>query len=142
MHRIELVQEIPAPPDRVWAVYTDHEGWQRWAGIDEVVLRQQGYPPPNGLGAIRVIRHRGTAVEEEITAFESPKRMTYRLIAGAPIREHQGEVRLEPSGSGTRLSWNVEFKALIPGTGPVLRWVVERMLRRILTRLADYDFSA
>ena len=126
MQRIEPVQEIPAPPDRVWAVYTDHEGWQRWAGIGEVVLRQQGYPPPNGLGAIRVIRHSGTAVEEEITAF---------------IREHRGEVRLEPSGSGTRLSWNVEFKALIPGTGPLVRWVVERMLRRILTRLADYDFS-
>ncbi len=142
MQRIELSQEIPAPPDAVWAVYTDHEGWQRWAGVGEVVLRQQGHPPPNGLGAIRVIRQSGIAVEEEVTAFDPPKRMEYRLTAGAPIRDHRGQVVFEPVESGTRVGWTVEFRPWIPGTGPVLRWVLERALRGVLTRLAAYPFSA
>jgi len=142
MQRIELRQEIPAPPDVVWAVYTDHEGWQRWAGMGEVVLRQQGHPPPNGLGAIRVIRSAGVAVEEEVTAFDPPKYMEYRLTAGVPIREHRGEVRFEPSSGGTRIDWTVEFRPLIPGTGRLLRWVFERALRGVLTRLAAYPFGS
>jgi uncharacterized protein YndB with AHSA1/START domain len=46
--QIEVTQAIAAPPDKVFAIYTDHVGWERWAGVKEVVLRQTGDPPPNG----------------------------------------------------------------------------------------------
>jgi len=142
MQQIELCQEIPAPPEVVWAVYTDHEGWSRWAGVKEVVLRQPGHPPPNGLGAIRVIRQSGVAIEEEITAFDPPKRMEYRLTAGAPLRDHRGQVQFEPTSGGTRLTWTVEFRPWIPGTGWLVRRVLERTLRGILERLVSYPFAS
>ena len=135
--QIELSQTVPAPPDRVFAFYTDHVGWERWAGVKEVVLRQTGDPPPNGLGAIRVIRARGMAIEEEITAFEPPRRLGYRLVAGAPVRDHAGEVRFEPDAAGTRVTWTVRFRPLIPGTGWLLRRVLERGLRDVLAALAE-----
>ncbi len=75
MQEIDLEAQVPAPREAVWKVYTDHVGWQSWAGVQEVVLRQQGDPPPDGLGAIRVIRSRGIAIEEEVTAFTPPERM-------------------------------------------------------------------
>ncbi|HTO08561.1 MAG TPA: SRPBCC family protein [Myxococcota bacterium] len=134
--QIELTQHVAAPPDRVFAVYTDHAGWERWAGVKEVVLRQKGDPPPNGLGAIRVIRARGMAIEEEVTGFDPPRRMTYRLVAGAPVRDHEGVVRFEPDGAGTRVTWNVRFRPLVPGTGWLLRRVLEGGLRDVLARLA------
>src|SRR5882672_283157 len=115
--QIEVTQAIAAPPDQVFAIYTDHVGWERWAGVKEVVLRQQGDPPPNGLGAIRVIRARGMAIEEEVTVFEPPTRMAYRLVAGAPVRDHEASVRFEPDGSGTRVTWSVRFRPVVPGTG-------------------------
>ena len=134
--QIELTQHVAAAPDRVFDFYTDHVGWERWAGVREVVLRQQGDPPPNGLGAIRVIRARGMAIEEEVTGFERPRRMSYRLVAGAPVRDHEGVVRFEPDGAGTRVTWSIRFRPLVPGTGWLLRRMLEGGLRDVLARLA------
>lgn len=134
--QIEVSELVPAAPEEVFARYTDHQGWVDWAGVKEVVLRQQGHPAPNGLGAIRVIRQSGMAIEEEITGFDPPKRMAYRLVAGAPIRDHSGEVRFDREGAGTRVTWKVEFRPLVPGTGGLIRRVLERGLRDTLARLA------
>lgn len=134
--QIELTQHVAAPPERVFAFYTDHVGWERWAGVKEVVLRQHGDPPPNGLGAIRVIRSRGMAIEEEVTGFDPPRRMTYRLVAGAPVRDHEGVVRFDPDGAGTRVTWSIRFRPLVPGTGWLLRRMLEGGLRDVLARLA------
>jgi uncharacterized protein YndB with AHSA1/START domain len=136
MLQIELAQHVSAPPARVFALYTDHVGWEKWAGVKEVVLRQTGDPPPNGLGAIRVIRASGMAIEEEVTAFEPPTRMAYRLVAGAPVRDHEGVVRFEPDGVGTRVTWTVRFRPVVPGTGWLLRRILERSLRDVLAKLA------
>ena len=140
--QIELSRHVPAPPARVFALYTDHVGWEKWAGVKEVVLRQQGDPPPNGLGAIRVIRARGMAIEEEITGFEPPTRMTYRLVAGAPVRDHEGVVTFAADGSGTRVSWTVRFRPAVPGTGWLLRALLERGLRDVLARLETHAARA
>lgn len=134
--QIEISEHVPASPAAVFARYTDHERWVDWAGVKEVVLRQQGHPAPNGLGAIRVIRQAGMAIEEEITAFDPPKRMAYRLVAGAPVRDHSGEVRFEADGAGTRVTWKVSFRPLIPGTGWLLRRALERGLQTVLASLA------
>lgn len=136
MRELKVQAEIPASPERVWAVYTDHRGWVKWAGVREVVLRQEGEPPPDGLGATRVIRTAGLAIEEEVIAFEPPKRMVYRLVAGLPIRNHQGEVLFEATGRGTRVLWRVRFDPLLPGTGGLLVWALRRALGDVLARLS------
>jgi len=136
--QIEVAQQVAAPRERVFDFYTDYAGWPRWAGVKEVVLRQRGDPPPNGLGAIRVVRAGGMAIEEEVTAFERPARMGYRLIAGAPIRDHGGEVRFEPDGAGTRVVWTVRFRPLVPGTGWLVRSLLERGIRSALKGLAEH----
>jgi uncharacterized protein YndB with AHSA1/START domain len=130
MRSFELESEIAAPAERVFAVISDHVGWRDWAGVQEVVLRQRGDPAPNGLGAIRVIRRGGLAIEEEVVSFEPPKRITYRVQAGIPVRDCEVEIRLTPAGAATRVSWSVRFRPLVPGTGGLL----ERLIR---ARLAD-----
>lgn len=140
MQEILLESQVPAPPDAVWTVFTDHVGWERWAGVREVVLRQRGDPPPNGLGAIRVIRSNGVAIEEEITFFDPPQRMSYRLVGGLPVHDYSGEVRLEPSEGGTAVRWSVRFRPWVPGTGRLLRLALERTLGSVLERLAGRDW--
>ena len=141
MPEFRLQGTVAAPPEAVWRVFTDHCGYTRWAGVQEVVLRQQGDPPPNGLGAIRVMRSRGIAVEEEITAFEPPKYLAYRLVGGIPVRNYEAEVHLDPCDSGTRLTWHVRFDALIPFTGRLLARLIESGLQDILVRLARVPFE-
>ena len=96
---------------------------------------------PLSVGASRVVRSRGIAIEEEVIAFEPPRRMVYRLVAGAPIRNHQGEVRFSPSATGTLVEWTVRFDPLIPFTGALVARVIRAGLQDFLKRLAAYDFE-
>jgi len=134
--------QIKAPRDAVWAVYTDHRGWVNWAGVKEVVLRQQGDPAPNGVGARRVVRASGIAVEEEIVAFEPPKRMVYRIVGGIPIVNHEACVQFEETPEGTHLIWNVRFDPLIPLTGGLMARLMKAGLQQILDRFAACDFES
>ena len=140
MQAFELVARIPASAEQVFGVLTDHRGLADWSGAREVVLRQDGDPPPNGLGAIRVIRGAGLAIEEEVTAFDPPKRMSYRISAGLPIRDHQGEVQVTPLEDASEVRWKVCFRPLVPGTGPLLRYLLRRGLEGVLARLTRYAF--
>ena len=142
MRRVEVEGTVAAPRPAVWKVFTDHVGWTRWAGVKEVVLRQQGDPPPNGLGAIRVIRSGGLAIEEEIVAFDAPKRLAYRLVAGIPVRAHEAEVRLDVCDSGTRITWTARFEPVVPFTGAILAGLMRRTFRDTLDRLARVEFDA
>jgi uncharacterized protein YndB with AHSA1/START domain len=142
MQDIEIELEIPAPPHQVWAVLSDHSRMADWAGLREVVLRHPGDPPPDGLGAIRVVRARGLSVEEEVTRFEPPRRLEYRIVAGLPVRSYRGEVELAEAGGRTRLRWSVRFEPRIPGTGWILRRVLTGTLRAMLEGLEHYPFPA
>jgi uncharacterized protein YndB with AHSA1/START domain len=138
MQHLELTREIPAEPERVFEILSDHEGMVQWSGAREVVLRHPGDPPPNGLGAARVIRALGVAFEEEIVAYDPPKRMEYRVVAGLPIREHHGEILVEPEGEASRVVWKVRFRPLIPGTGWLFRRLIHRNLDEALAGLARF----
>jgi uncharacterized protein YndB with AHSA1/START domain len=132
----ELVSEIAAPVERVWAVISDHAGWQAWSGAQEVVVRQQGDPPPGGLGTIRVLRRGGFAIEEEVVGFEPPLWLAYRVTAGIPVRDCGVEIRLAPSGAATHVTWRVRFRPLVPGTGWLLSRVIRARLAGALAGLA------
>ncbi len=135
MQQIECTAHIEASPERVFELISDHEGMARWSDAREVVLRHPGYPAPNGVGAVRVIRARGVAVEEEVVAYDPPKRMEYRVTAGIPVRDHHGEIVLEPVAGGTQVVWRVRFRPRIPGTGWLLRRGMEGALNRMLSQL-------
>ena len=140
MSRVEVDRLFPHPVDRVFLRYTDHAGWTDWAGVGRVYLTRDGSPDPNGKGAVRAFSS-SPGLREEVVRFEPPSLMEYRVIQGpVPMRDHLGEVRFTPEGSGTRLSWRVTFRSAIPGLG----WLLERgftvLFRRMLAGLArDLD---
>jgi uncharacterized protein YndB with AHSA1/START domain len=137
MRRVELTTRVEASPERVFEILTDHEGMVRWSGAKEAVLRHPGDPPPNGVGAVRVLRMSGFAIEEEILAYDPPKRMEYRLLAGVPIRDHHGEIRVDPDASGSRVVWSMRFRPRIPGTGWLMERITLHLLSNVLTRLTN-----
>jgi uncharacterized protein YndB with AHSA1/START domain len=135
MRRIELEQYIAAPPSRVWPVLSDHEAMPRWMSVREVVRRRSGSPEPNGVGAIRTIRGMGLVIEEQVTGWKLGERFEYVLTEGAPLRDHTGEMVLEPAEGGTLVRWCVRFRPLIPGTGALIERLVRAGLARGLVRL-------
>lgn len=131
MNHVEVTRELSHPRARVFARYTDHERWGEWTGLGRVRLVKDGAPERDGIGAIRAFAAAGP-LREEVTGYEAPSRMTYRIAAGGfPITDHHGEVVFEETGAGTRVTWRVRFRSRLPGTG----WLIERGLRRLFTTL-------
>ena len=133
MDGIALERQVMAPTSRVFAVVADHECMPEWFPAREVVRRRPGSPHPDGVGAVRVVRASGLAVEEAVTAFEPGERLSWTLVAGAPLRSARGDVRLLASGGGTRVRWSVEFETSVPGTS----WLARRVFARTLARALD-----
>jgi len=137
MQQVNAVRTVAASPQRVWDVFTDHAGWKDWSGLRHSTLEKEGSPHRNGTGAVRCLGSYGFNAFEEIFDFEPPSRMTYRLLKGGlPMKNHRGEVRLEPEGAGTRLTWRCSFDTGIPGLGWLLRLYIDRFFRSTLERFA------
>ena len=138
-----MTRRFAEPPERVFAVYSDHAGWTRWAGLGRARLAVAGEGDPNGTGAVRVVGPGPFAAREEILDFEPPRRMSYRLLnGGLTMRDHLGEVLFEPDAGGTRVVWRCRFEAPVPGTGGLLRALVTRVFRRALEGLAARGLGA
>lgn len=142
MHHVETEQIVEAPPETVWAKYTDHVGWSRWAGLGNVTLEREGSPTKNGVGAIRVFNN-GIKVREEVLSFEAPSRMTYRLVSGAfPLTNHLGTVLFEPHPQGTRVVWRCQFDSRLPFVGGLIEKSLQRLFSKTLSRLVRKGMSA
>jgi uncharacterized protein YndB with AHSA1/START domain len=129
VHEIVIQQRFAAAPARVFELVTDHVGFGRWVGAD-IRLEHPGEPPPNGLGAVRVIHVRGLAIREEVIRFEAPHAMDYRVIGGAPFRDHLGEVRVEPDNGGARLDYRIRFAWPWFAGGALVGALLARQLER------------
>ncbi len=95
---------------------------------------REGVPAPHGVGAVRnfaIGGRRGryrTVSREECVGYDRPRRFSYVLVSGLPVRNYRADVDLTPDpsgGTGTAISWTGGFEPTIPGTG----WVLQRFLR-------------
>ena len=55
MSSVHVTRSIPAPPEAVFDLLTDHADYDRFRGIGGSELLGEGDPPPNGVGALRRI---------------------------------------------------------------------------------------
>lgn len=131
---------IAAPIDQVWLHYTNHRGWEQLMGAGQVILDPEGQSEPNGVGCVRHVRVAGLEmVAEEITRFDAPSRMEYRIVkGGGPIRSHAGEVLLREQSGGTLVTWRCRFESSVPGMGPLIAWSVKQFFTFLLRRLDKY----
>lgn len=140
MSRAHAQRSFRQPPAAVFARYTDHASWTEWAGFGRVTLARAGTDVPNGVGAVRAFAA-APKLREEVTRFEPPYRMEYRVTAGAfPLADHHGEVVFTPEGTGTRVRWDVTFRSRVPGLGLPIARALGVVFGRVLAGLArDLD---
>ena len=140
-HVIEAKAHSNASREAVWALVADAEGWSRWGAWSSVEIRREGNPPPAGLGAIKALTsqtRRPIVSVEEITVFEPPARLGYKLIEGGlPLRDYVASITLEPAAEGgTDITWRSQFNAKIPLTGGMFRRALGRFIQATAERLA------
>lgn len=110
-------RQVGAPPEIVFDVLTDHRRYAEMTSLRKAELEREGDPAPNGLGAIRVLTLLGPPMREEVIAYEPPRRFSYTILSGLPVRDHVGTVELTPSDGGTRIVYAVHTTPTVPFGG-------------------------
>jgi uncharacterized protein YndB with AHSA1/START domain len=113
-------RQVAAPPETVFAVLTDHRRYSELTPLRKSELERQGEPAPNGVGAIRKLSAVGPPLREEVVAYESPTRFSYKLLSGLPVRDHLGTVELTARDGGTRVVYAVRTTPTVPLVGAVV----------------------
>ena len=137
MATFTLVADVAAPPAVVFDVLSDHRGYAAISRIRSAELEREGDPPPNGVGAIRVLRAVGPPLREEIVAYEPNRRLVYKLLSGAPLRDHVGTVELAESERGTRMSYRIDTTPTVPLLGGVAVRVVRFAVKSLVDGIVE-----
>lgn len=130
---IDVTAHSRATPDVVFGLLTDGSTWPRWSPIESVELEREGDPPPEGPGAIRVLRRGRTTGRDQIVDVAPDQLFGYVSLSGVPVRDYHADVELQLSAGGTDIHWRASFLPKMRGTG----WILERGLRRFLQQCAQ-----
>ena len=134
MTEFTLTRTTPAPIETVFDALTNHRGIADyvWA-VRRSTLDREGTPAPNGVGAIRRIEAVGPPIVEEIIDYQRPTRYAYKMLSGAPVRDHVGTVELREAGTGTTVTWHLRSTPKIPGAD----WLLSAVLKRVIGELLN-----
>ncbi|BBZ72839.1 MULTISPECIES: SRPBCC family protein [Mycobacterium] len=134
MIEFTLTRTSTAPIETVFDAMTDHRAIAAHTrGFRRSTLDREGNPAPNGVGAIRRLVAIGPPFVEEIIEYERPTRYAYKMLSGAPTRNHIGTIQLRETGTGTEVSWQLRSTLKIPGVErlmlPVFKKVIDELLK-------------
>lgn len=139
MIEFTLTRTTTTPIETVFDALTDHRAIADyvWA-VRRSTLDREGVPAPNGVGAVRRLEAAGPPIVEEIIEYQRPTRYAYKLLSGAPVRDHVGTVKLREAGTGTEVSWHLRSTPKLPG----LSWLLSPVLKRVIGELLKGGIKA
>ena len=134
---INATAHSTATVDEVWALVADVSTWTEWGRWREATIEQPGTDSRGGVGAVRRFRTGRTTTRELIVAIEAPRRFSYELLSGLPIRDYRADIALSaaPDG-GTDITWCSHFEGIMPGQGGFMRMFLGRFIADCARRVA------
>lgn len=126
-----ITVDIAAPPERVWAVMSDPEGWPQWTrSVKKIVLLD---PPPIRVGhRARIHQPRLPPALWKITRYEPGRSFTW--VSWAPGVNVVAHHLVEPADVGTRATLSIRYDGLFGGA---LAWLTQRINRAYLRMEAE-----
>lgn len=129
MQRIEMHQDFSLPVGRVYAYLSEHENLGPLFGA-KVERVRDGDDSRNGVGSVRRLKVGPLPpFEETVTQAVPDELVEYRITKGGVLKDHRGEMRFAPKGTGSTLTYVIEFDGKVPGTGPLIARSLERSVR-------------
>jgi uncharacterized protein YndB with AHSA1/START domain len=129
-------RQVAAPPEIVFEVLTDHRRYSEITPVRRSELEREGEPAPNGVGAIRVLSNVGPPLREEVIDYEPSTRFSYKLLSGAPLRDHVGTVELTPEAGGTKVVYAVRTEPTLPVVGAAVVGVAKFGIKQLLNGIS------
>lgn len=127
---------IDAAPERIFALLADHANYRRFPFITGSALVRAGRDEPDGVGAVRRISIGPTVFVEEITRFDRPHRMDYRITrVNLPLRHDGATILLTETARGTTVRWSSAMFWTVPAFGPLLDRLAKPLLDHAFGRV-------
>lgn len=136
---VEQSIDIKASNNEVWVHIADHERWPEWFETLESVKVTGGGPNPGtGIGAQRTVTVRGSALDEEFTAWKPGEQFAFAVTASkVPVLAALAEeVRLLAVDGGCRVSYRQGIE-MRKGFGWLGRPVASQMSKQLGVALAN-----
>jgi hypothetical protein len=125
-----LTRTISAPVDKVWALGGD---FMKTPGPGvEVKIEKRGNGSDN-VGAERTITIGSVKVRERLESVGPGKKFSYKILSGAPMKDHLAKATFTPKDSSTEIRWDVTFTPKIPGIG----WIVALVTKKSINQYLD-----
>ncbi|MCX5044020.1 SRPBCC family protein [Aldersonia sp. NBC_00410] len=111
---------IDAPREVVYGIFADRENGGDFLPV-QTRLVTPGDAERQGVGAVHFLGVGKLGVKEQITGLIPNERIEYRLIAGAPVKDHTGTIVFSDAGNGTRVVYTMDSTPSLPVPAAVLR---------------------
>jgi uncharacterized protein YndB with AHSA1/START domain len=135
VQRIDITQDFSLPVERVYAYLSEHENLGPLFGATVKRVRD-GDTSRNGAGSVRELRvGPGPSFDETVVEAVENERVVYRITRGSPLRGHEGVMEFSPTPTGSRLRYTIVFGAVVPGLDKVVKWGLERNIRKGLKQV-------
>lgn len=135
-HTINIDQSFPLPCHRVFPLFADHQQFGRLLGAPARRIHDSEQADPNGIGSVRKIGIGPISVEETVTGFEPEALIEYSITSISPLKNHYGRIRFSsPSENETRIKYTIYFEDVIPLTGALFRFALDKALRKGIRRV-------
>ena len=128
---------VPAPPDFVFEVFTNHETYRSLPGVLSSTLLTEGAGhPSSGLGAVREIRTVAFTMVEKVVAVERPDHWDYFFLEWPlPLPHAGGSMQFRAADDGTLMRWETSFetdvgwprKAAVPAVTVMSRGILKTL---------------
>ena len=139
MQRIEITQDFTLPVERVFPFLLEDENLGQIVGA-EVEHVRDGQDGRYGVGSVRRMKVGPLPPFEETNTQVVPNELiAYEITRGGVLKDHRGEMRFSPNGTGSRLVYVIEFAPKVPLTGALLKGRIESTIRK---GLKDVDAKA
>lgn len=134
-HTVEVMHASARPVRELFAELADHEQLSRVFGVPVRRIRD-GESEPNGVGSVRRMGSWPLRLEETVTAIAPQRSIEYRITrGGGPVRNHRGRLEFASVGTGSRVTWTIDYDSL-PIVGSAVQAMLSRALERGLAKLA------
>jgi uncharacterized protein YndB with AHSA1/START domain len=104
--------ELSAPPDKVWQLIKDFDGWQNWHPV--VASTEITSGKGNTHGTVRVLTTKdGAKITEKLIHYQ-PKALsyTYQITdSPLPVTDYVSTIQVKPAKGGSVVGWTSHFKA-------------------------------
>jgi carbon monoxide dehydrogenase subunit G len=108
MVTVKVSERVEAPAERVWELFRDFGGIQRFSsGFEKVEVSG------SGIGAVRTITlPGGAALQERLEAFDDRgRKLQYAIVGGPiPVSGYLATIEVKDEGAACRIDWSSQFE--------------------------------